>query len=109
MLIWFTTKKSGQTASQYLARRLLSKDLSHNESWQLVGGASRIIFEEGERQWTIAVEPRFNEPGTTRVFLTLNLHISNSEHPLENDIKDSLREAWREAHDFAHWLDERCM
>ena len=66
-----------------------------------------MIYKEGENQWQVTVEPRFNEPTTTRVFLSLNLHKENHEPPSEEEIKESLVNAWTQARDFAFLLDNK--
>ena len=99
-------QKSGQTAAQYLADRLLSNNLPRRNEWELVGGAGKVTYKEGENQWQITIEPRLNEPGTTKIFLNLNLHKDEHALPSESDIRDSLKEAWRQAHKFAYLLDK---
>ena len=96
-------------ASQYLAERLFSEELPRRGEWNLVGGSGKLTYSEGENQWQITVEPRFNEPNTSRVFLTLNLHKEKQVPPSESEIKESLMEAWAQAHDFAVLLDKKGM
>jgi hypothetical protein len=95
------------TAQEYLAKRLFSTDLPFREQWQLVGGACRVVFREGENQWQFSVEPRFNDPNIRQVFLSLNLHKEKQTIPSEDEIKNSLQEAWAKAREFAVALDAK--
>ena len=100
---------SGEPALQYLAGRLFSEGLPRRGEWNLVGGAGKMIYKEADNQWQITVEPRFNEPNTSRIFLTLNLHKERQVPPSESEIKESLIDAWTQAHDFADLLDKKGM
>ena len=97
---------SGQLAAKYLADRLFSNDIPHRKEWQLVGGASRMVYKEGANQWQITVEPRFNDPTTTKIFLTVNLHKDKNVPPEQCEIRDSLQEAWQQARMFVCLLDK---
>ena len=98
---------SGTPASQYLAQRLFNADLISSDTWRLVGGAGRIIFDENGHSWRISIEPRFNDETSSRVFLSLNLHIGKDHLPEEREIEQYLRSAWDQAHNFADLLDAR--
>ena len=98
---------SGEPALRYLAGRLFSGGLPRRGEWDLVGGAGKMIYKEADNQWQITVEPRFNEPGTTRIFLKLNLHKDRREPPTKGEIEESLRNAWTQARDFACLLGQK--
>lgn len=98
---------SGATAFEYLSRRLFAVDPLGGNEWQLIGGAGRLIFDDSGRRWTISVEPRFNEPTESRVFLTANLHISGDSLPDEEGVRTSLEEVWDRTHEFVEHLDNR--
>jgi hypothetical protein len=98
---------SGLPAFLYLADRLFASASFVVEGGHLIGGAGRLIFEGGGKRWTIAIEPRFNDNETTRIFLTLNLHRSEQRLPDEKEIYESLQEAWEQACSFVNRLDAR--
>ena len=98
---------SGLSASRYLADRLFTPGSFVIEGGQFIGGAGRLIYEGSGKRWTIAIEPRFNDNETTRIFLTLNLHRGEQRLPDEEEISASLQEAWEQAHSFAKRLDAR--
>ena len=92
---------------RYLAERLFSSVPLGNERWQLFGGMGRLIFKDGEKFWTVKLEPRFNEQDTTKIFLSINLHRNEQRLPDKNEIRDSLCETWDQAHEFAIRLDKK--
>ena len=98
-------QKSQATAFEYLSRRLFDVESLGNEGWQFVGGAGRIVFSDGDRRWTLSLEPRFNDAAETRVFLSVNLHKDEQVLPSEDEIRKSLEEVWDEVHDFVQRLD----
>ena len=99
------SQDSEPLAQEYLASRLFSNDLPLREEWQLMGGAGRIIYREGENQWQFTLEPRFNDAATSRIFLTVNLHKDKQEIPSESEMNESLEEVWQQARKFAMLLD----
>ena len=98
---------SGSTAFAYLSRQLFGAESLGNEDWKLAGAASRLIFNDNGRRWTINLEPRFNEERETRVFLSGNLHLAGQPLPNEGEIATYLEEAWDETHQFVSHLDGR--
>ena len=96
---------SGDTAFEYLAKRLFGTEPLGNEGWRLIGGAGRLIFGESRRRWSISLEPRFNSETESRVFLNANLHISETALPKEVEIQASLEEIWDNVHRFVGQLD----
>ena len=103
-LVYDQTSES--SASSYLGKRLFNPALSTNTGWQLVGGAGRMVFETGGTSWRVAVEPRFNDESSSRVFFSLNLHKGENRRPNEDEIRLSLEDAWDQAHVFVKRLDE---
>ena len=91
----------------YLSRRLFDVDGLGSEGWQFIGGAGKLIFNDGGRRWTIGLEPRFGDETESRVFLSINLHKAGQTLPVEDEIRDSLEEVWDKVHDFVQRLDER--
>lgn len=96
-----------EPAIQYLAKRLFPADLLRDEETKLVGGSGRMLFQKNSLSWQVALEPRFNDPNTTRVFLSLNLHRPETDLTLlsEDAINTSLRSLWSEAHSLVKQLD----
>ena len=70
------------TAFEFLGERLLRGERVAPPNGRFVGGACRMIFVDELGQWTYNLEPRFNDPQTSRVFINVNLH--NSERPLQH-------------------------
>lgn len=98
---------SGDSALRYLGQRLFAPVFPGNTGQILVGGAGRLIFEDGEGRWTVTVEPRFGDEAETRVFMSLNLHIVSQKFPEEAEVKSSLEKAWHKAHSFVEHLDQK--
>ena len=94
------------SSSAYIAGRLYGDREFGNEGWALVGGSGRLIFTGAGAAWTVAVEPRANDPTGKRVFLSLNLHREEQRIPGSEEILGSLQEVWNQAHAFAIRLDE---
>lgn len=94
-------------AFRYLSKRLFDVDALGSEGWRFTGGAGKLIFDDGERRWTIVLEPRFSDESESRVFLSANLHEVKWTIPTEDEIRDSLEEVWDEVHDFVRRLEER--
>lgn len=97
---------SGLPAVRYLADRLFAPEISRNEGWRLVGGAGRLVFDEGGKPRNITVEPRLNDPSTTKIFMSLNVHENDQRLPDAGEIKKSLEETWGQAHEFVNRLDD---
>lgn len=103
----FFDQQSGDTAFEYLSKRLFDVGPLGNEGWQFAGGAGRLIFNDSDRRWTISLEPRFNDETESRVFLRVNLHKARQTVPAEDEIRISLEETWDEVHNFVQRLDKR--
>lgn len=97
---------SGLSAVQYLGDRLFAAEISGHEGWQLIGGAGRLIFDEGGKPRNITIEPRFDDRAPTKIFMSLNVHENEQRLPNEDEIRNSLEETWRQAHEFVERLDE---
>lgn len=96
---------SGLPAAKYLSNRIFRNDFPGSDSWNLHGGSAKITFSNEARYWNVTIEPRFNDPETSRVFLALNLHRPDQRLPEEREIRDSLEETWDEAMKFVKHLD----
>ena len=100
-------QSSETPAFGYLSERLFDADPLGNEGWRLVGGAGRLIFQDGVRRWTVNMEPRFNNEEESRVFLGVNLHMNERNLPNETELITLLDELWDESHDFVERLDSK--
>ena len=98
---------SDSPAFGYLSRRLFDVDGLGSEGWQFIGGAGKLIFGDGGRRWTVAMEPRFGDETESRVFLSVNLHKASQSPPTVDEIRNSFEELWDEVHDFVQRLDEK--
>ena len=94
------------SALQYIARRIFSPAIHDKHGWNLIGGAGRFSFEKNDKRWNVKIEPRFNEESATNVFLSVNLHFSENRFPDKDEILQSLKEAWEQAHDLVKRIDE---
>ena len=97
---------SGLPAVQYLGERLFAAEISSNEGWKLIGGAGRLIFDEGGKLRNITIGPRFDDRAPTKISMSLNVHENERRLPDEDEIRNSLEETWRQAHEFVERLDE---
>lgn len=93
------------SAFNYLAKRLFQSESTTKAGWQLIGGAAKLSYEGDNKLWNLIVEPRFNDKETNRIFLSLNLHKVQQSSPSQDEIRDSLYEAWSQATAFAMQLD----
>lgn len=94
-----------ESASRYLAHRLFNPNFSANQDWEFLGGASRLTFQHQARQWNIKIEPRFNDQKTNNIFVSVNLHVVNSDLPSLSEIRASLGEVWVKTQDFLNMLE----
>ena len=100
-------QNSGQDALSYLGRRLFIRVSELHEKWEDAGGSGKLLVREGGWQWTIRWEPRLQARDTTKVFLGVNLHVSEARMPDDGEMEMMLRELWRRAHGLIENLDGR--
>ena len=98
---------SQPSAFGYLSAKLFDGQPLGNEGWNFVGGAGRLIFDDNGRSWTFNLEPRFNNPTESRVFLGGNLHFGRHPLPNETEIVGFLEEVWDKSHAFVERLDNK--
>lgn len=99
---------SNPSAFGYLGQRLFKEYLhSDGESnTTLIGGGSASFSMRRENQTSnFTIEPRFRDKTTAKVFLSLNLHVDKDSPPTKNEIERSLKQAWRQVHNFALKID----
>ena len=91
---------SGSTASEYISERLLSTDVLNSDGWRLTVGASKTSSAQNGQTINQSVAPRFNDPTTTKIFASLNLHSPTDVLPTRPEILTSLQNAWKLLHEF---------
>lgn len=97
---------SGQPALQYIGSRLFAALPIDEPGRDFIGGTGQLIYADADGQRTITVQPRFNDPTTSMVFLSLNLHKQERRFPGEGEIQATLREIQQEAQAFADRLEQ---
>ena len=95
---------SGQSALSYLGTRLFNKQQLDTAEWELVGGAGRLVFNSVSERWTVVTEPRFNDPETSRVYLSLNLHKAERRFPQSTEVRESFNKVWDQALNFVQHM-----
>ena len=89
---------SDDNALQFLASHIFAPNLFQRSGYQFIGGSPRLRLERDGRLWNFTIEPRLGDPNSTRIFISLNLHVEDIVLPSESDIKESLQEVWDQAH-----------
>ena len=95
---WEST--SGESALEFISTRVFAPDLFRDSEYRLIGGSPRLQLLLDDMLWNVAIEPRFGDPESNRIFVSMNLHREESEIPTEPDIRDSLAQVWNHAHAF---------
>ena len=98
---------SGENAFTYLGQRLFARASDLNEKWGHVGGSGKLVAHEGNWEWTISLEPRFQAADAEKVFLSANLHVPESRMPNAGEMKTMLERLWTGVHDLIAKLDGR--
>ena len=98
-------QSSGVSSLRYLSDRLYSKSEFVPEDWSLVGATGRLFFESPQGRWTIQVEPRFNDPNSSRVFMSINLHKEETTLPDPRTVGQSLESVWNRSHEIVARFD----
>lgn len=96
---------SGQPAIQYVGNRLFGHMFHEDQGRRVIGGTGKLVIEDSAGRWTISVEPRFDAPDTSLVFVSLNLHKQEKRFPDESEIKNALKEVQQEARNFVNRLE----
>lgn len=93
-----------EPSGEYLAKRLFRQlDLG---KWSLTGGSGHLSFRaSSDALYNFTVEPRFKDPVSQKVFLSLNLHKDRPEMPDQDELVISLRDIWVRCQQFATQLD----
>ena len=99
-----------EPAIKYLVDRCFARDIFQNWDRAPLGGYGRVLYEKGGFHWTVVFEPRGLDLNSARVFLNFNLvdtrkQVDPVSFPMEEEILDSVRLLWEEAHDFITQLD----
>ena len=97
--------ESGEDALRYLGSRLFAPPAFVPQEWTSLGGQGKLKFQDGARQWTVTLEPRLQVPNTPKVFLDINLHVSEVGVPQEDEMETQLRALWDRAHTLIEAID----
>ena len=89
---------NGQTAAEFIAKRILAPNLFHDTGYDVRGGAIKLQTLRGEQRWNVRIEPRLGDVTTSRIFVSLNLHRDESKLPSLDLIRSSFKEVWDQAH-----------
>lgn len=96
---------SGQSAVRYIGSRLFGHLSLGDPARKLVGGTGKLIFADTAGKWTISVEPRFGDPDTSLVFVSVNLHKQERRFPDKSEIDSALNKIQQEAREFVSRLE----
>ena len=99
------SNESGEDAGRYLGRRIFAPPVFVPKGWSSVGGYGKLNFQDGVRQWAITLEPRLQDPNTSKVFLDINLHVPEAGLPQEDEMGTQLRTLWERAHSLIEAID----
>ena len=97
--------KSGEDARRYLGRRIFAPPMFVPKEWNPAGGSGKLIFQDGDFQWTITLDSRYQIPDTPKVFLDINLHVLRPGSPREKEMEERLRMLWDQAHTLIENID----
>lgn len=89
----FTVQQtSSMPTGQYLGVTLLNTAaIERAAKMRLIGGAAKLILQgPDDQRWTFTLEPRFNDPDTDRVFLSLNVHVDRESPPTVEQLRHLL-------------------
>lgn len=89
---------TGETAVQFIGSRILASNPFEDAGFSFLGGQCRFSLSKSGQLWNIAIEPRLGDPGTNKIFLSLNLHKEERKIPSRYVIRNSLNELWSQAH-----------
>ena len=96
---------SGAPSLRYLGDRLFGQTAFVPADWSLVGATGRLFFDSPSGRWTIQFEPRFNDPNSTRVFMSINLHKEETSLPDANGVRQDFESVWDQAYDIVATFD----
>ena len=97
---------SASTSLQYLRERLFGETSIDVDGWNLTGGSGKLMFDSDDGRWTVQLEPRFNNQETSKVFMSVNLHLVDPGIPSVEELKRFLDLGWDRSHKFVVRLDE---
>ena len=96
---------SGAPSLRYLGDRLFAKGDFVPADWSLAGATGRQYFDSSQGRWTIQVEPRFNDPDSIRVFMSINLHKEETSLPDAIGVRQDLETVWDQAYEIVATFD----
>ena len=93
-------------ASSYVGNRIFACGALASAGLNVVGGMGTIEFESDSNRWKVNLEPRFKDDESTKVYLSLNLHIPEARFPNSTEVTSSLKRIWIKAHNLVQAIDE---
>lgn len=98
---------SGDSALQYVGKRLFGGFELDIDGWSLGGGIGTLDFNSKDGQWYLQLEPRFRDEYASKVFMSLNLLKYNQQIPSIDEIRLSLNTVWGNALKIIPMIDRR--
>ena len=78
------------TAFEFLGQRLIRSENATAPDRLFIGGTCRFIIRDELGQWTYNLEPRHNDPETSRIFVNVNLHHEQRPLPAQGEITTAI-------------------
>ena len=97
---------TGQTALEFLGKRILNHSIFNETGRQFVGGACRMTVIDEHGQWNFTLEPRAGDLQRRRVFVGTNLHNDQRRLPDKREITTAIGEVVNSVKDLMRRLDE---
>lgn len=85
---------SGTMAGPYLADRLFSPAVRLVQDGVIDRGLAHFGFSDEEAQWNYRIEPRFNDPDSSTVYVSLNQHRPLESLPTLDGLKSGIDSSW---------------
>ncbi len=96
---------SREPASRYIATHLFPKTFALNEGWNMIGGSTKLSFQQDSITWNADIAPRFEDATTDRVFFHLNLHKDEARFPDREELLSAFDQIQKSAVTFIREFD----
>ena len=97
---------AGISSGAYLGSRLFSDAIRSLMDGHLDRGLAHFTFSDGTTLWNFRIEPRFNDPEASAVFVSLNQHKPLTALPSLTEISSGLTSSWDRVNDLVGLLKE---
>ena len=97
----------GKMFDGFLASSIYAPNITDNSCFRLTGGSTKMTFQNESGQWNVGLEPRFGDVASSKLFMTLNLHIASQAMPTRDEIHSSLHSTWEHVRIFANIFSGR--